>query len=373
MYEPLSWRVSKKSLSCKLALALGLTGVLLTGSFAALAQAPTDESLKPAIMSLKASSALLLDVAQAGKRLVAVGTRGHIVYSDNNGASWVQAPVPTRQLLTSVHFADARNGWAVGHDSLILHTSDAGESWTVQYRDPELENQDEEGFGYLEKPLMDVWFRDAQTGFAVGAYGLLLRTDNGGQDWDDVSFDVDNPDGFHYNAISEIKGSGLFMVGELGTMYRSADYGDTWETIEDMPYDGSWFGVSGTGEVGGVVTWGLRGNVFRSEDFGDSWEQVPLMTPNNGPLGSTLAGGGVGADGRLVIVGVGGVVAVSDDAGRSFDVTVRADRVALSNAAVLDNDNLLLVGQRGAVTAAADGTMLRGSSPVTVPELATQE
>src|SRR5690554_7395009 len=97
---------------------------------------------------------------------------------------------------------------------------------------------DEEGFGYLEKPLMDVRFRDADTGFAIGAYGLLLRTDDGGETWEDVSFDVDNEEGFHFNALTEVKDSGLFMVGEMGTMYRSADYGDTWETLEDTPYDG---------------------------------------------------------------------------------------------------------------------------------------
>ena len=293
MHEPLSWRVSKKSLSGKLALALGLSSLLLAGSPAALAQtSESQDDLKPAVMSLKASKTLLLDAAWAGERLVAIGSRGHIVYSDDNGVSWLQAPVPTRQLLPSVHFADATHGWAVGHDSLILHTSDAGESWNVQYRDPELEAPDDEGFAYLEKPLMDVWFGNARTGLAVGAYGTLLRTDNGGEDWEDVSFDVDNPDGFHYNAIAEIQGSGLFMVGEMGTMYRSADYGDTWETIQDVPYDGSWFGVSGTGEAGGVVAWGLRGNVFRSTDFGDSWEKIQLMTPDNGPLSATLSGGG---------------------------------------------------------------------------------
>ena len=372
MHEPLSWRVSSKSLSCRIALALGLTSVLFAGSSSALAQTQASNiALQPAIMSLKASKTLLLDVAHAGDRLVAVGARGHIVYSDDKGATWLQATVPSRQLLTAVYFADDKHGWAVGHDSLVLHSADGGASWTVQYRDPELDAMDE-GFGYLEKPLMDVWFRDADTGFAAGAYGLLLRTDDGGQSWDDVSFDVDNEDGFHYNALTEIRDSGLFMVGEMGTMYRSADYGDTWETLEDMPYDGSWFGVSGTGEAGGVIAWGLRGNVFRSENFGDTWQEVILTTPNNGPLDSTLAGGGLTPDGRLVIVGVGGVVAISEDAGRSFEVLIRSDRVALASGTALANDNVLLVGQRGAVAVGPDGAAAT-SDTVVMPLPATEE
>lgn len=386
MHEPSSWRVSsfkqacitqavkgtKTLLSRKVALALGLSGALLGGASVAMAQDVVKDELRPAIMSSKASKSLLLDIEQAGDRLVAVGARGHIVYSDDQAASWSQAPVPVRQLLTAVDFTDAKHGWAVGHDSLILNSTDGGASWTVQYRDPALENLDEED-ELLEKPLMDVWFRDSQTGFAVGAYGLFLRTDDGGQNWEDRSDDIDNPDGFHYNALAEIKGSGLFLVGEMGTLYRSADAGDTWETLTDSsPYDGSWFGVSGTGEPGGVLAWGLRGNMYRSTDFGDSWEQVELHTPNNGQLGSTLAGGQLLEDGRVVVVGVGGVVAVSNDQGRTFEVSVRPDRVALANAAGLKDGGLVLVGQRGVVAADSKGLPVQAAKTQPAPE-ATEE
>lgn len=386
MHEPHFWRSSSLKvggteqpvggraplLSRRIIMTLGLSGALLGG--ASLAVAQDAEELKPAVLSLKASTSLLLDVEQAGERLVAVGSRGHIVYSDDAGDSWLQAPVPVRQMLTAVSFVDDRHGWAVGHDSLILHTSDAGETWEVQYRDPEIDAPDDEGFGFLEKPLMDVWFRDTRNGLAVGAYGLVLRTEDGGQNWEDATYDVDNPDGFHYNALAEVPNTGLFMVGEMGTMYRSSDYGDTWETLTDVPYDGSWFGVTGTGETGGVLAWGLRGNMFRSNDFGDTWQQVELLTPNNGQLGSTLAGGQLTSDGRVVVVGVGGVVASSSDRGRSFDVTVRSDRVALANAIDLPDGGLLLVGQRGAVQANSEGESQHSGSALTLPETpVTQE
>lgn len=387
MQQPHFWRISSfeqadvqqpvprstAGRSRKIVMALGLTGALIGGASLAVAQDANTEALKPAILSLKASKTLLLDVELVGERLVAVGSRGHIVYSDDQGESWLQAPAPTRQLLTAVDFVDDRHGWAVGHDSLILHTSDGGESWSVQYRDPEIDQPEEENFGFLEKPLMDVWFRDARNGLAVGAYGLLLRTEDGGQNWEDASFDVDNPDGFHYNALTEVEDSGLFLVGEMGTMYRSTDYGYSWETLEEAPYDGSWFGVAGTGEAGGILAWGLRGNMFRSTDFGDSWEQVELLSPNNGPLESTLSGGQLTADGRVVVVGVGGVVATSDDHGRGFKVTVRSDRVALAGVAGLPDGNLVLVGQRGAMKTDAQGVSKSSSAALTLPETAATE
>ena len=111
-------------------------------------------------------------------------------------------------------------------------------------------------------------------------------------------------------------------------MYRSVDYGDTWETLTDMPYDGSWFGVSGTNQENLVLVWGLRGNMYRSTDFGDSWQQVALKTQSNNKLGATLLGG---------------------------SVSTRPDRVALASAKVLKNGQILLVGQNGVSIAAASG------------------
>lgn len=354
--QPLKGR--KSSVSLPFFRVLGIAAAIVCGPASlAFAQEAADSQTRPAVMSLESSTSLLLDSARAGDRLVAVGVRGHIVYSDDQGETWIQAQVPIRQLIAAVHFVDDKNGWAVGHDSLILRSSDAGETWSIQYRDPDLaEAPDPDAGGLLEKPLMDVWFRNADEGLAVGAYGLALRTRDGGATWDDISFDIDNPDGMHYNAIAEIKGAGLFLVGEMGTMYRSADMGDTWETLQDLPYDGSWFGVSGTGTANGVLAWGLRGNLFRSDDFGSSWQQVELMTPNNGPLESTLSGGGLTRDGSIVIVGTGGVVATSEDGGRSFDVSIRPDRVSLASATTTADDHLLLLGQRGAIKTSASGS-----------------
>lgn len=352
-----SGKSRKLSLSNQILSALSLSVAL---AFAPVAIAQAQDSIageaKPAVMSDKASEVLLLDIEHAGERLVAVGSRGHIVYSDDNGETWTQAISPTRQMLTAVDFVDAQNGWAVGHDSLILHTSDAGESWEIQYRDPSLEeSRAEQAGGLLERPLMDVWFRDANTGFAAGAYGLLLRTDDGGQNWEELPDLIDNEFGFHYNAMTAVKDTGLFLVGEMGTMYRSVDFGDTWETIADLPYDGSLFGTAGTGRANEILVWGLRGNMYRSTDFGDTWEQVRLETPDGDELQATLANGQLSEDGKLVVVGVGGVVIVSEDNGRTFDVNVRADRVALASAAILPNGDLLLLGQHGAVKTGPGG------------------
>src|SRR4029079_5611384 len=75
---------------------------------------------------------LLNGLARAGQRIVAVGQRGHVLYSDDAGKSWKQATVPVSSDLVAVPFPDATHGWAVGHDGVVLHTDDAGVTWTRQ-------------------------------------------------------------------------------------------------------------------------------------------------------------------------------------------------------------------------------------------------
>jgi photosystem II stability/assembly factor-like uncharacterized protein len=318
--------------------ALSLLGLFAApGMAVSAADAPVTSLVMP-----KASTSLLLDIAQAGSRLVAVGDRGHVLYSDDNGATWTQAKVPTRQMLTSVFFVNDKKGWVTGHDSLILATDDGGETWTEQFIDLE-----------REAPLLDIWFKNPEQGFAVGAYGALLETSDGGAQWDDISDRLDNEDQRHLNGITEIKDSGLFVVGEMGSMYRSADWGQTWETVEG-PYEGSLFGVSGTSESGSVLVYGLRGHLFRSGNFGNSWQQIDLKG-SNGALDFGLANGALLKDGSVVVVGHGGSVLKSTDKGHSFSVLNRADRLSLSGVSADDKGNLILVGQGGVHVATSTG------------------
>ena len=115
------------------------------------------EYANPSSMTTKA---LILDVAEIGDRLVAVGEFGHIIYSDDRGESWVQAKnVPTRNTITAITFLDDKTGFAVGHDATILKTEDGGESWSLKYIERRGEN-----------PLFGIQFSTATYGVAVGAF-----------------------------------------------------------------------------------------------------------------------------------------------------------------------------------------------------------
>ncbi|WP_228533141.1 WD40/YVTN/BNR-like repeat-containing protein [Pseudomonas sp. UFMG81] len=295
------------------------------------------------VESAKASQSLLIGAAHAGQRLVVVGDRGHILFSDDQGKTWTQARVPTRQLLTAVFFLDDKRGWAVGHDAQVLASNDGGATWSKQFEDLT-----------REAPLLDVRMLDPQHGFAVGAYGALLETLDGGQHWQDVAERLDNPDQLHLNAITQVKDAGLFIVGEQGSMFRSSDNGQSWSKVEG-PYEGSLFGVIGTAQANTLLAYGLRGNLFRSTDFGDTWQPIELQA-ERGPLEFGLASATLLEDGSVVLVGNGGSVLRSHDGGQTFSVRNRADRIALAGVSGLSGGGLLLVGQGGVHLASADGT-----------------
>ena len=320
-----------------LAAALSLFGAV---ALPTVVQAASDTSF--AIESPKAAKGLMIDVVHAGKRLVAVGDRGHILYSDDQGKTWTQAKVPTRQLLTAVYFVDDKHGWAVGHDAQILASADGGLTWSKQFEDLK-----------REAPLLDVWFQDVNHGVAVGAYGALLETTDGGKNWQDVSDRLDNQDQFHLNAIAAVKDAGLFIVGEQGSMFRSPDWGQTWEKLQG-PYQGSLFGVIGTAQAQTLLAYGLRGNLYRSSDFGSTWQQVELKAAR-GALEFGLSGATLLADGSIVIVGNGGSVISSSDNGETFSVFNRPDRISLSSVTAAGDGNLILTGQGGVHTTQPNG------------------
>ena len=284
--------------------------------------------------SISVNSLLLLDAARVGKRIVAVGERGHIVLSDDGGASWRQISSPTQSTLTALYFLGEKTGWAVGHDGVILKSDDGGASWRQLYFAPD-----------EQKPLLDVWFADELNGYAVGAYGLFMETSNGGVSWQQRKiFDGDT----HINALASASAgssantsSQLFIAGEAGTLFRSDDAGKTWQSLSS-PYKGSFFGILPLSN-NSLLAFGLRGNVFRSDDAGASWSAVESGTQ------AALMGGLVSADGRVVLAGQGGITLVSEDQGRTFRLRNQASGRAL--AAVLPaekgKDDLLLFGESG--------------------------
>jgi len=321
----------------------------------------------PATKSALAPRMLLNGLARAGDRTVAVGQRGHALYSDDLGTSWKQADVPVSSDLVAVSFPSAKAGWAVGHDGVVLHTADGGATWARQLdgrsvgavlvdyythaaasagaadskrADAMLAEAKKFAAQGAENPLLDVWFESESTGFVVGAFGLILKTVDGGKSWEPLLHAVDNPKSLHLYAVRGI-GADRYIVGEQGLLLKFDPATNRFRALE-LPYQGTLFGVVGNARA--VLVHGLRGTVLRSVDGGQHWQPVPTGL-QVGMTGSTVDG-----DGRIVIVSQAGHVLMSGDDGASLQ-PVRIERpIPAAAVAVAASKALIVAGPRGVQT-----------------------
>ena len=171
--------------------------------------------------------------------------------------------------LNSVFFADANTGWAVGYEGTILKTTNAGAQWESR----------PSGTGTF---LWGVFFIDRQTGWAVGGdftdpevSGTVLKTVDGGETW------------FHQNPGTTAALSAVYFVdanhgwavggknndpdpGVLsGQILVSADGGTTWvEQRKDASH--RFFSVYFVDPKTGWVV-GDEGNILKTTDGGLTW------------------------------------------------------------------------------------------------------
>jgi photosystem II stability/assembly factor-like uncharacterized protein len=340
-------------------LALALAGVLaaliLPARAAEEAPAPIPAETQPLVLS----QSLILDFAESRNRAIAVGERGHIAVSESR-SDWRQVEgVPTRATLTAVD-AVGEHAWAVGHDGTILASTDGGLSWKLQRVDAWRPLGDDEEFNPTQgAPLLDVLALSPEHVIAIGAYSLMLVTRDGGQTWtkvdpnaaadlqaeaeagdegmdetlasdddwtlSDDALVLEDEEDPHLNGITRTPSGVLFVVGERGAAYRSADQGQTWERLR-LPYDGSMFGVLALGEAH-LLAYGLRGNVQESTDLGETWSQPETGTE------LSLQGGAIGADGSVLLVGSNGVLLRRPAGQREFEQ--RTFRTTLDETPVL--------------------------------------
>lgn len=346
---------NKKIMQLALTVMLALQSTAQAASF-------VDVLDMPAKSSALAVRSPLLDLAHAGQRLVAVGQRGHILYSDDNGQRWQQADVPVSCDLNAVYFPTAEQGWAVGNDGVVLHSSDSGATWSKQldgrqigdlmfkhYTALAVAEPDNEQWVVLaaegqrlaeegaDKPFLDVWFANDKLGYVVGMFNLILRTEDGGRSWTPFQDRADNPQGFHLNAIAST-GDALYIVGEQGLVLKWDDPHQRFAAL-NTPYQGSYFGV--VGQPGEVFVYGLRGHVFRSTDGGANWARL------DSGLQISISAALLDSRGRYRMFTQAGHMLLTDESNQKLQLAAQTGQSPIAGATLASDGALVLVGSRG--------------------------
>lgn len=335
------------------------TALLISASLPAAAAPFVNPLDQPSASSPLAASRPLLATAMAGKRIIAVGQRGHIVYSDDDGANWKQASVPVSNDLVGVHFPTPKAGWAVGHGGVVLHSSDGGATWVKQLDGrraadiglryyqarvasyPELaqliERETALAADGSSQPFMDVHFESEIRGFVVGAFNRIFRTEDGGKTWAPWMDRTDNPNELHFYAIRATTG-GVYMAGEQGMVWK-LDAAKNRFVAARTPYTGTLFGMVADADT--LLAYGMRGSLYRSPDGGANWEKVAM------PGVAGITGGAALANGAIVIANQAGGLLVSKDRGKTFSAVNPAKRMPYFGAAPVDSERISLVGPEG--------------------------
>jgi photosystem II stability/assembly factor-like uncharacterized protein len=334
-----------------------------------------DRLERPSLVSPGSVQAPLTDVQSVGQDLVMIGESGHILIRDAKGET-SQSKVPVDLLLTALHFIDAHEGWAVGHDGVVLHSTDAGKTWTKQLDGSQispllleraqaeitrledastaslhdedltaaldnayfaLDDAKASGASGPSRPLLDVWFRNANEGWAVGAYGMIVHTKDGGKNWDYVSSLV-NPDRLHLNAVLGLSDGTLLVAGEGGNFYRSEDDGKHWQPTQQLTQASLYKLMQLTD--GRLIALGFGGTLLSSPDQGKTWKSIKT------PAAIGLYGARQLADGSLVLSGQGGILLYSRD-GEHFRLWQGADVGSVMGVEQISDQLLALTGSSG--------------------------
>ncbi len=180
---------------------------------------------------------------------------------------WKELQTGVTEDLYGVCCIDTNMVFVCGQNGVILKTEDGGNSWQEKYR--------QSGYHWYK-----IKFVDSNVGFSFGRdnnyKGKLLKTIDGGETWMDM--------GCPFNAYNYLSPSScdLFLV-DTDTLYvasdqlmKSTDGGNSFSQLE-IEWLNSTQDLYIEGNVGYIV-WGMAGDfqgthIAKTTDYGSSWEE----------------------------------------------------------------------------------------------------
>jgi len=188
-----------------------------------------------------------------------------LLKTTNAGNSWLTQNWFSQQSVMSFYFVNEQTGWAAGgtgnqNITLITKTSDGGQNWNTQY------------YSISTGMVMKLSFSNANTGWAATLNGNVLKTTNGGMNWN-VIFTLTS--GVFTSCCFVNQNTG-WVIGISGTILKTTDGGNYWtsqisNTTQDL--EGMHFINSTTGFIVGY-----NGIILKTTNAGINWISKPSGT-----------------------------------------------------------------------------------------------
>ncbi len=275
---------------------------LVSGSVPAQAQpAPSVSMIRP----IQVDRAAFAAFARVGDAVIAVGERGVIARLSDAKGQWVTQRLPTNRNFTAVATHSEGLVVAVGHSGMIFVSTDAGVNWKG------VETTIIEAINPRKEALLSVAIDAERRIFVTGAFGIMLASTDLGKTWRRIKPFGDDFEWHLYSLIQDTLSRTWWIAAEAGTLAESGD-GMLWKELSS-PYKGSFFGGLVT-QMGARIAFGMRGQIFRQSQRQGQWQNLPVPTTAAWMAGRVLK------DGRVVLLGDQGMIAISSDDGRTFSV-----------------------------------------------------
>lgn len=270
--------------------------------------------------------------ARSGDNVVVVGNQGVILVSNDKGTSWQRQTLEGWPALVDITACPDGNFVALAYDKVIYVSTDAGANWTSKsindtsetpqsitcapdgrlwvvgsftfiWSSPDLGDTWTETSRDEDAILTTVQFFDADNGIVTGEFGVVLKTTDGGQNWENLP---PLPDEFYPEQTLFRDPMNGWVVGLGGVVLHTADGGMSWQA-QQTGTQVSLFGIEALGDSLYVV--GGEGTMLRSD--GSTWQPVDHGKPVRLYLRAIEALD----EQHLLIGGIGGALHVFDTSG----------------------------------------------------------
>jgi photosystem II stability/assembly factor-like uncharacterized protein len=254
----------------------------------------------------------------------AVGAQGTILHTTDGGATWSPQSSGTTEPLNAVRFLDAQHGWAVGN--VMLWTGDGGLTWNKGNAFPA------SNYG--------VDFADLTHGWAVGSGGVVYRTVDGGRNWSGSP----TPTAQNLKDVDFVSAARGWAVGGDGAIIRTTNGGASWS----VQPSGTTAFLDGVSFVSAQEGWAAGGStILHTTNGGASW--LPQPTPPGAwaySLAFTDALHGWAAGESLV---------ATTDGGQTWQLQSIDNVNRMRGVDVPDASNGVIVGEKGGAFSTEDG------------------
>jgi len=272
-------------------------------------------------------------------------------------SQWTQLnPLLPGNTLNSVYFTDANTGYAVGSEGIILKTDNGGAKWTALSSG-------------TNSPLNSVFFTDANTGYVVGGYynpmckpgdghccQIILKTIDGGATWTGFIREYYSP---LYSVFFTDANTGFAVGGKTGgsVILKTIDRGTTWTELSigtNYPLKSVYFSDSNTGYAVGWAHGTGGDNIIKTIDGGITWTELSSGTEshlNSVYFTDSITGFAVGWG----TTGGGPIILKTIDGGANWTTFYNVTNSPLSSVYFVDANIGYAVGEYGSIIKTIDG------------------